>query len=147
MPTSMRGASSSGGSPAARATGLREIYREDSPLAPDQAEKKAMKSRAMQDFRAAYAELKASWGGYSGYDAWVAQANNAAFGAQAAYDELVPGFEALFEREGRDWPAFYDAVRQLAKRSKEERAQHLKKLAAEQPGQPRFARNDNTLSH
>ena len=33
-------------------------------------------------------------------DRWVAQANNASFGAQAAYDELVPGFEALFEREG-----------------------------------------------
>lgn len=113
---------------------LAEIYREDSPLATDPSEKKVMKSKAMQDFRAAYAELKASWGGYSGYDAWVAQANNAAFGAQAAYDELVPGFEALFERSGRDWPAFYDAVRQLANRSKEERVQQLNQLAAEHHG-------------
>jgi len=88
----------------------------------------------MQDFKAAYAELKIRWGGYSGYDAWVAQANNAAFGAQAAYDELVPGFEALFVREGRHWPAFYDAVRQLAKRSKQARAQQLKQWAAEQKG-------------
>ncbi|HSO43991.1 MAG TPA: aminopeptidase [Rhodoferax sp.] len=126
---------------------LAEIYREDSLLATDPSEKKALKSKAMQDFRAAYAELKASWGGYSGYDAWVAQANNAAFGAQAAYDELVPGFKALFEREGRDWPAFYDAVRQLAKRPKEERAQHLKKMAAQHHGLPRFARQDNTISH
>ena len=55
-----------------------------------------------------------SWGGFAGYDPWVAQANNASFGAQAAYDELVPGFEALFEREGRDWRAFYDAVKRLA---------------------------------
>jgi predicted aminopeptidase len=68
----------------------------------------------MADFRASYAALKASWGGFAGYDPWVAQANNASFGAQAAYDELVPGFEALFEREGRDWRAFYDAVRRLA---------------------------------
>lgn len=125
---------------------LAEIYREDSPLAPDQSAKSALKARAMQDFRASYAELKASWGGYSGYDAWVAQANNAAFGAQAAYDELVPGFEALFERAGRDWPAFYDAVRQLAKRAKAERAQQLKKMAAEHHGFPRFVRNDITLS-
>jgi predicted aminopeptidase len=126
---------------------LAEIYREDSPLATDPSAKKALKSKAMQDFRAAYAELKASWGGYSGYDAWVSQANNAAFGAQAAYDELVPGFEVLFEREGRDWPAFYDAVRQLAKRPKEERAQHLKQLAAEQHKLPRYARNEKTPSH
>ena len=38
----------------------------------------------------------------AGYDRWVAKANNASFAAQAAYDELVPAFEALFEREGRD---------------------------------------------
>ncbi|MDD2918612.1 aminopeptidase [Rhodoferax sp.] len=126
---------------------LAEIYREDNPMAPDPSAKNAMKSKAMQDFRAAYAELKANWGGYSGYDAWVAQANNAAFGAQAAYDALVPGFEALFEREGRHWPAFYDAVRRLAKLSKEERARYLKQLAEEQHGLPRFACNDTTLSH
>ncbi len=74
----------------------------------------ALKHAAMADFRAAYQTLKAGWGGHAGYDAWVARANNAAFGAQAAYDELVPGFEALFEREGRDWPRFYDAVKRLA---------------------------------
>ena len=38
----------------------------------------------------------------------------ASLGAQAAYDELVPQFEALFERLGRDWPAFYDAVKRIA---------------------------------
>ena len=113
---------------------LQQIYTSGQPLVADLATLAPPKNQAMQDFRAAYAELKARWGGYSGYDAWVAQANNAAFGAQAAYDELVPGFEALFVRSGRDWPAFYDAVRQLAKRSKEERAQQLKQWAEEQPG-------------
>jgi predicted aminopeptidase len=62
----------------------------------------------------------------AGYDALVAKANNASFGAQAAYDELVPGFEALFEREGQDWQRFYDAVRQLADLPKDERHQALK---------------------
>jgi len=126
---------------------LAQIYREDSPLARSPSEKMALKSKAMQDFRSAYAELKASWGGYSGYDTWVAQANNAAFGAQAAYDALVPGFEALFEREGRHWPAFYDAVRRLARLPEAERARQLKMLAAQQHGSPRFARHDTTLSH
>jgi predicted aminopeptidase len=55
----------------------------------------------------------------------VARANNAAFGAQAAYDELVPGFEALFEREGRDWQRFYDAVKGLTKLPKDERRKAL----------------------
>ena len=72
------------------------------------------KQAVMQDFRARYATLKTGWGGYAGYDNWVAQANNASLGAQAAYDAWVPQFEALFVRKGRDWPAFYDAVRRLA---------------------------------
>jgi len=91
-----------------------------------------MKNEAMQIFRNNYAALKQSWGGYSGYDLWVAQANNAAFGAQAAYDELVPGFEALFVQQGRDWLRFYDAVRQLAQHPAQERAGLLKQWALEQ---------------
>ena len=59
-----------------------------------------LKQAAMADFHRRYADLKAQWGGYSGYDAWVARSNNATFGVQAAYDDLVPGFLALFEREG-----------------------------------------------
>lgn len=96
--------------------------------APDQQnqEQVAAKSIAMQKFRSDYAQLKSSWGGFAGYDGWVARANNASFGAQAAYDELVPGFEALFEAGGRDWQRFYAAVRQLALLSKDERHQALK---------------------
>lgn len=113
---------------------LTGIYKANEPLAPVDKAQAAMKDEVMKDFREAYVALKTSWGGYSGYDAWVAQANNAAFGAQAAYDELVPGFAALFEREGRDWPRFYDAVRELSKRPQEERAQQLKQWASEQHG-------------
>ena len=43
---------------------------------------------------------------------WEAYADR--LGAQAAYDELVPQFEALFARSGQDWPSFCDAVRRLA---------------------------------
>jgi len=113
---------------------LTDIYKANSPLALTNKAREAMKLEAMQDFRVAYAALKVSWGGYSGYDAWVAQANNAAFGAQAAYDELVPGFQALFVRERRDWQRFYDAVRLLSKRPAPERAQQLKQWASEQHG-------------
>ena len=101
-----------------------------SNTAPDQQihAQAAPKNRAMQKFKSDYAQLKRSWGGFSGYDGWVARANNASFGAQAAYDELVPGFEALFEREGQDWHRFYDAVRRLAELPKNERHQALKTI-------------------
>ena len=105
---------------------LTAIYESKGGLGLDKPGQIATKNRAMQDFQARYAELKASWGGFTGYDPWVARANNAAFGAQAAYDELVPGFEALFVREGGDWRRFYDAVKQLAALPPEQRRQALK---------------------
>ncbi len=83
--------------------------------------REAAKRAAMQDFHARYAALKAGWGGFAGYDAWALQANNALFAAQRAYDELVPGFLALHEREGRDFHRFYDAVRALARLPREQR--------------------------
>ena len=104
---------------------LREIYRQAPDDAAGRARQAQEKQAAMAEFRQRYAELKVAWGGFSGYDAWVAQANNASFGAQATYDELVPGFEALFEREGRDWRGFYDAVRRLADRPAPERKRAL----------------------
>ncbi len=91
------------------------IYQSSSVAALDRRTLMDAKHRALSQFREQYAKLKSSWGGYSGYDAWVAESNNASFGAQATYDQMVPAFEILFEREGRDWRRFYDAVRELAK--------------------------------
>lgn len=100
---------------------LEQIYKENKPLAHDKRALIAIKSVAIQRFREDYARLKASWGGYAGYDPWVLRANNATFGALAAYDDLVPGFEALFEREDRDWLRFYAAVKRLARLPPDER--------------------------
>ena len=94
----------------------------------------AMKIEAIRRFRERYAELRESWGGdpaaYRRLDAWVAQANNASFVAQATYEELVPGFLRLFERVGghspQGWQQFYDAVQELAKLTRDERRQALK---------------------
>lgn len=111
---------------------LAGIYKLNEASAPDKQELFAMKNRVMRDFRDDYARLKLPWGSYTGYDTWVAGANNAAFGAQAAYDEWVPAFEALFEREDRDWQRFYDAVRQLAQLPAAERTRTLQQLPTEQ---------------
>ncbi len=111
---------------------LAPIYTSNTPPALTRTALLAMKNEVLQDFRVAYAELKKQWHGYTGFDTWVAHANNAAFGAQASYDDLAPGFEALFEREGRDWQRFYDAVRQLAKLPVPQRAAQLQQWAKEQ---------------
>ena len=104
---------------------LTAIYKENTPQAQQPRALEAMKIIAMQRFRDDYAQLKTSWDGYAGYDGWVARANNASLGAQAAYDDLVPGFETLFEQTGGDWPSFYDAVRQLARQPQEARHKAL----------------------
>ena len=104
---------------------LAAIYESKGATARTDTERAAMKKIAYEEFRAQYQQLKSAWGGFAGYDPWVANANNAAFGAQAAYDELVPGFEALFEREQRDWKRFYDAVKRLAALPKDERRSQL----------------------
>lgn len=100
-------------------------------LAPEA--KEQAKQKVMEQFRAEYAQMKAALGGdpavWRGYDRWVREANNAFFGAQAAYDELVPGFEALFHREGDDFTRFYDAARRLSELPKEERHRLLKEAS------------------
>jgi predicted aminopeptidase len=84
--------------------------------------KRAAKASLTAQMRAEYETLKTTaWGGFSGYDGWFARANNASFGVLAAYTELVPAFEALFEREGRDFKRFYAEVKRLAALSKAER--------------------------
>lgn len=104
---------------------LQALY-DDATL--DDTAKLARKAQVLHDFRQRYAGLRQGWGGYKGYDAWVARANNASFGAQAAYDQWVPAFEALFEREGRDFARFYDAVRALARQTAAERQAALQAL-------------------
>lgn len=82
--------------------------------APD-TEKRARKAALFAALRADYATLKAErWGGFSGYDGWFARANNASMGVLAAYNELVPAFLRLFEREGGDFGRFYAEVGRLA---------------------------------
>ena len=91
--------------------------------------KRAAKAAVMARMRADYEVMKRErWAGFSGYDGWFARANNASFGVLAAYNEQVPLFERLFEREGRDFTRFYAEVRRLAALPKAERAAAMKSL-------------------
>ncbi|MBC7957919.1 MAG: aminopeptidase [Cytophagales bacterium] len=91
---------------------LDAIYR--NPQLGDEAKRLAKRER-FERLRAEHVVLKAgAWQGYAGYDAWFANANNASLGVLAAYNELVPQFERLFEREGRDFNRFYAEVKRIA---------------------------------
>ncbi|MDN3922427.1 aminopeptidase [Roseateles violae] len=101
---------------------LQEVYAGSG----DDVGKRADKARVMAEFRADYQRIKTEqWEGYAGYDDWVARANNASFALLAAYGELTPAFEALFERLGRDWPRFYAEVKRLAALPKAQRRAEL----------------------
>jgi predicted aminopeptidase len=92
----------------------------------DDAAKRQRKAEVMAQMRADYARLKAEWGGYAGYDAFIARANNATLAVQGAYNDLVPDFERLFERNGRDFDKFYAEVKRLAALPKDERRATLR---------------------
>ena len=90
------------------------------------ADKRRAKAQLMDEMRDEYAQMKRErWGGFTGYDGWFARANNAAFGVLSAYNELVPEFERLFEREGRDLGRFYAEVKRLAALPKARRRAEL----------------------
>ena len=90
---------------------LQELY-----AAPaSDADKRQAKATMLAELRADYSSMKTErWGGYAGYDDWIAKANNASFGVMAAYNELVPDFERLFAQGGGDFRRFYAEVRALA---------------------------------
>jgi len=97
---------------------LDSLYKSERP----DADKRERKAELMAQMRAEYQTLKAQrWAGFAGYDGWFARANNAAFAVQAAYNELVPQFERLFQQQGSDFTRFYAEVKRLARLPKAER--------------------------
>ncbi|WP_159911625.1 aminopeptidase [Pantoea sp. 18069] len=108
------------------------------------------KASILQDFHARYQDLRAQWlaspelatrpqaaeQSLQRLDRWVAEANNASFGALSAYDLWVPAFEALFAQqagEAAPWPAFHGAVQRLARQPEAGRLQALCALMPERP--------------
>jgi predicted aminopeptidase len=101
---------------------LRALYASDAT----DAVKRTRKAELMAALQAEYAQLKAQrWNGFAGYDGWFARANNAALGVLAAYNELVPDFERLFESSGGDFTRFYAEVGLLAALPKADRRAKL----------------------
>ncbi len=93
------------------------------------AEKRATKARLFQQLQDEYAMLKASWGGFAGYDRFFAEPlSNAHLASVATYNDFVPAFRALLQRE-KTFTRFYAAAKALSQLDKPERHRRLKALA------------------
>ena len=87
------------------------------------------KAELKRDFMQHYITLRDErWQGDTSFDAWVGSLNNASLALQGSYTDGVPGFIALFEREGRSFTRFHAAVRDLARAEPEQRRRIMKAL-------------------
>jgi predicted aminopeptidase len=100
--------------------------------AADDAAKRARKREIFAALRDSYARVKTDqWSGWGGYDRFFAQElTNAHLAAVGAYNDLVPAFEVLLQREGGDLARMYARVRELAKMDRAERRGALTSLQA-----------------
>ena len=104
---------------------LEQHYRQDLPAE----EKRLGKARLLAEMEEEYRQLKASWGGFSGYDRWFSgKPNNATLASVALYTELVPAFRAMLDHEGGNLWRFYAAAKELAGLSREEREARLRSV-------------------
>ncbi len=116
---------------------LQRIYQQSAAPDFDKALLRSQKNQALQTFRDDYARLKSDLGWDNSSDVWVAKVNNAALGAQAAYDDWVGAFESVFEQSDRDWLRFFAAARHLSEQPKAQRDQTLQQLTHQSQGSRR----------
>jgi predicted aminopeptidase len=96
----------------------------------DPSSMRAEKARALDAARAAYAQLKAKWGGLGGYDRFFdAGLNNARLAAVSLYREYVPAFATMIADAGGDMEVFYERAEKLARLSRDRRKTALEALA------------------
>ncbi|NIF83190.1 aminopeptidase [Comamonas sp. Tr-654] len=129
---------------------LQQVYETEGTQPIDTQSLPAIKSKVFEEFRSTYAQLRAQWIAtdeplltspalreqyerrLAQTDEWVAQANNASFGALAAYDDWVPAMTSWWLQLRGDgpatretWRSFYAQMRDLSVLPAEERKLRL----------------------
>ena len=110
------------------------------------ADKRVVKARLFQELKDEYQVLKGNWGGYAGYDRFFEQPlSNAHLASIATYEDFVPAFRALLQKEG-SFPRFYREVKRLAELSRDDRHRMLAAMSAPTPASPMMVqRSDDPL--
>lgn len=93
-------------------------------------EKRDAKAQSVQQLWDDYQRFKQQWNGYNGYDHWFEKGlNNAQLSTVATYNELLPGFMALYKATNQNLSQFIKNCESLADLSKKQRHQRLKQFA------------------
>lgn len=92
--------------------------------------RRAGKQRAIEQLRARYEKLKATWHEPAPFDGWIASPiNNAKLGTIATYNELAPLFDKVLKSCHGDWAKFYDTIGSIVKLPPDKRRQALSAAA------------------
>jgi predicted aminopeptidase len=79
-------------------------------------EKRAAKARIFRELKEAYTALRASWGGYDGYDAWMSHGlNNAKLSSLVTYRGHVQALENLFDAVDGRFATFLGLARAIGR--------------------------------
>ena len=93
-------------------------------------ELRVRKDEEIARLRQEYALAKEKWGGDGAYDGWMAgEINNAKLLPFGLYHQWEPAFATLYQRAGRDWSTFYEAVATIAAAAPTERRRRLEALS------------------
>lgn len=107
---------------------LRAIYAQ--PISAD--EKRLRKQQAFDDLKREYEQARQDWGGYDGYDNWMAQdLNNAHLSQVATYYDLIPAFQGLLAASDQDFVLFYQKAEEIGDKDEKERAEALARYSHE----------------
>ncbi|WP_036170755.1 aminopeptidase [Massilia sp. 9096] len=108
------------------------------------AEKRVVKARLFQELKDEYQVLKGNWGGYVGYDRFFEQPlSNAHLASIATYEDFVPAFRTLLQREG-SFPRFYKEVKRLSELDRADRHRILKAMSRPMLNAPLMVQRSET---
>ena len=103
---------------------LQTLYASKRP----KAELRISKAAIFERLRDSYQQLRKSWQGFAGYDAWFAQVNNARFASINTYQRWVPAFKLVYAQEHNQVSDFYQRCKAIAELSTAERQRLLESL-------------------
>jgi len=101
---------------------LKAIYAQ--PISVDEMRQK--KRQVFAGLKHEYEQARQAWGGYDGYDSWMAQdLNNAHLSQVATYYDLIPAFQGLLAASDQDFRLFYQKAEEIGGKDEDERAAAL----------------------